>query len=291
MHRASVGVGRARPYSWRLRSPDLHVMHANRIRGRTVLVTGATAGIGASCARAFAREGARLVVTGRREERLEALAGELRDAHDTAVRTARLDVRDREAVLALRDALAREGFTPDVLVNNAGKARGMDPVQSGDADDWDEMIDTNVKGLLWVTRAFLPAMVEADRGHVVNIGSIAGRWVYPAGNVYCGTKYAVKALSEGLNMDLVGTRVRVSSVDPGLVETEFSEVRFHGDAERAEAVYRGYTPLSPDDVADAVLYVVNAPEHVDVFNLVLMPTDQRHSMVVHKEPDPGPPRE
>lgn len=257
-------------------------MTPNRIRGRTVLVTGATAGIGASCARAFAREGARVVATGRRTERLEALAAELRDEHGAEVWTGSLDVRDRAAVESFRDELRADGVVPDVVINNAGKARGMDPLQSGDPDDWDEMIDTNVKGLLWVTRAFLPAMIEADRGHVVNIGSIAGRWTYPKGNVYCGTKYAVVALTEGLNMDLAGTRVRVSSVDPGLVETEFSEVRFHGDSERAESVYRGYTPLSPDDVADAVLYVVNAPEHVDVFNLVLMPTDQRHATIVHK---------
>lgn len=262
-------------------------MTPNRIRDRTVLITGATAGIGASCARAFAKQGARIVATGRRVERLDALAGELRDEFGTEVRTAALDVRDRAAVGVLRDELRAEGFAPDVLINNAGKARGMEPLQSGDPDDWDEMIDTNVKGLLWVTRAFLPAMIEADRGHVVNIGSVAGRWTYPSGNVYCGTKYAVTALTEGLSMDLVGTRVRVSSVDPGLVETEFSEVRFHGDEKRAETVYQGYTPLSPDDVADAVLYVVNAPEHVDVFNLVLMPTDQRHATIVHKTPDPG----
>ncbi|MBT8403856.1 MAG: SDR family NAD(P)-dependent oxidoreductase [Gemmatimonadetes bacterium] len=260
-------------------------MTENRIQGRTVLVTGATAGIGEACARAFAARGARVVITGRRTERLEALAAELRGDAGADVRTAALDVRDRAAVDDLRDTLTDEGFVPDVIVNNAGKARGLDPTHAGDPDDWDEMIDTNVKGLLWVTRAFLPAMVEANRGHVVNIGSTAGRWVYPNGNVYCGTKYAVKAISEGINVDLAGTRVRVSSVDPGLVETEFSEVRFHGDTDRAAGVYQGYAPLRAEDVADAVIYVVNAPEHVDIFNLVIMPTDQRHSMIVHKELD------
>lgn len=251
----------------------------NRIQGRTVLVTGATAGIGEACAHAFAARGARLVILGRREERLRSLA----EALDTEVRPAAVDVRDRAAVESLRDRLVDEGFTPDVLVNNAGKALGLDPLHEGDPADWEEMIDTNVKGLLWMTRAFLPAMVAADHGHVVNIGSTAGRWTYPGGNVYAATKFAVRALTEGIGLDLVGTRVRVSSIDPGLVETEFSEVRFHGDEERAATVYEGYTPLRPEDIADAVVYAVNAPEHVDVFQMVLMPTDQRHSMVVHKE--------
>jgi len=255
----------------------------NRIEGRTILVTGATAGIGEACAHRFAREGARLVLLGRRTERLDALAAHLRDTHGTEIRTAAVDVRDREAIEALSDELASEGFTPDVIINNAGKARGLDPIHEGDHEDWSEMIDTNLKGLLWVTRAFLPAMVEADRGHVVNIGSSAGRWTYPKGNVYAATKFGVKALTEGINLDLLGTRVRVSSVDPGLVETEFSEVRFHGDTDRASTVYQGYEPLRAEDVADAVAYVVNAPEHVDVFNLVLLPTDQRHSMLVHRD--------
>lgn len=255
----------------------------NRIRGRTVLITGASAGIGRACARAFAERGARLVLLARRSEKLDELAAELEDEHGTDVRLFGLDVRDREGVESMRDDLAGAGFMPDVIVNNAGKARGLDPVQSADVDDWDEMIDTNVKGLLYVTRAFLPHMVEQDRGHVVNIGSTAGRWVYPEGSVYCGTKFAVKAISEGINLDLAGTKVRVSSVDPGLVETEFSEVRFHGDTDRAETVYEGYTPLRAEDIADVVCYVVNAPEHVDIFNVVVMPTDQRHSMVVHKE--------
>jgi len=255
----------------------------NRIKGRTALVTGATAGIGQACARAFAAQGVHLVLVGRRADRLEALATELRDAFGVEIRTRAVDIRQRDAVRAMADSLVPEGVEVDILVNNAGKALGLDFLHEGDLDDWDEMIDTNLKGLLYVTRAFLPGMVDRNRGHVVNIGSTAGRWSYPKGNVYCGTKFGVKGISEGMNMDLAGTRVRVSSVDPGLVETEFSEVRFHGDTERAAGVYRGYTPLSPNDIADAVLYVTNAPEHVDVFNMVIMPTDQRHSMIVHKE--------
>jgi serine 3-dehydrogenase len=257
----------------------------NRIQGRTVLVTGASAGIGEACARAFAERGARVVLIGRRLERLRELENELVSAHDAPVRVHALDVRDRSAVERLRDRLHDDGFTPDVLINNAGKALGFDPLHEGDVEDWEEMIDTNVKGLLYVTRAFLPGMVERDRGHVVNIGSTAGRWTYPRGNVYCGTKFAVRALSEGIHMDLLGTHIRVTSIDPGLVETEFSLVRFHGDEARADTVYQGYTPLSPEDVADAVLYAVNVPEHVDVFNLVIMPTAQRHSMLVHKDGD------
>jgi NADP-dependent 3-hydroxy acid dehydrogenase YdfG len=257
----------------------------NRIHGRTVLITGATSGIGQACAHTFAELGARLVLIGRRHGRLEALEQQLGGEHGVEVRIAALDVTDRAAVDALRDELVTEGFEPDVVINNAGKALGLDPAHRASLDDWDEMIDTNLKGLLYVTRAFLPGMVERNSGHVVNIGSTAGRWAYPGGNVYSATKFGVRALTEGLNLDLVGTRVRVSSVDPGLVETEFSEVRFHGDSERAAGVYRGYTPLRPEDVADAVRYVVNAPPHVDVFQLVLMPTDQRHSMVVHRETD------
>jgi NADP-dependent 3-hydroxy acid dehydrogenase YdfG len=254
-----------------------------RLQDRTVLVTGASAGIGRACARAFAAGGAGLVLLARRRDRLVSLASELEGTHGVPVRTFGLDVRDRDAVEAVRDELRDSDFVPDVVVNNAGKARGYEPLHEGDPDDWDEMVDTNVKGLLYVTRAFLPAMVEADRGHVVNIGSIAGRWTYPRGNVYCGTKFAVKGITEGMNMDLAGTAVRVSSVDPGLVETEFSEVRFHGDAERAETVYEGYRPLTAADIADVVTWVVGAPPHVDIFSVVVMPTAQRHSMVVHRE--------
>ena len=248
----------------------------NRVAGKRVLITGASAGIGAACARYFAREGAHLQLTARRRDRIEALAGELSEAHGVTVRADTLDVTDRDAVGAYVGTLADAGEVPDILINNAGKARGLDPVHEGSLDDWDEMIDTNVKGLLYVTRAVLPHMVERDSGHVIHIGSIAGRWVYPKGAVYNATKFAVRAISEAMNIDLLGTAIRVSSVDPGLTATEFSEVRFRGDVDRADKVYATTTPLTADDVADAVLYVANAPPHVDIFNLVLMPTVQRY---------------
>lgn len=255
----------------------------NRLEGKRVVVTGASAGIGKACAEAFAERGAHLAISARRVERVEALAAGLREAHGVEVRAEALDVTDRAAVRAYVEALEDDGFAIDVLVNNAGKARGKEKLHEGDIDDWEEMIDTNVKGLLYMSRAVLPHMVERDKGHVINIGSIAGRWVYPGGNVYNATKYAVYALNEGMNVDLLGTRVRVSSVDPGLTETEFSEVRFHGDTEAADAVYSDTTPLTGADVADAVCYVANTPPHVDVINLVLMPTAQRHAMLVHRE--------
>lgn len=255
----------------------------NRIAGKRVLITGASAGIGEACARHFAARGAHLLLSARRVDRVQALAEQLAAEHSIEARADALDVTDRGAVQAYVDDLASAGLVPDILVNNAGKARGLDLFHEADIDDWEEMIDTNVKGLLYMSRAILPLMVERNSGHVINIGSIAGRWVYPKGHVYNATKFAVWALNEGMNIDLVGTKVRVSSVDPGLCETEFSEVRFHGDSEKAKSVYEGTTPLTGDDVADAVCYVANTPEHVDVINLVLMPTDQRHAMIVHRE--------
>jgi len=254
----------------------------NRIEGQTVLVTGASAGIGEACARAFAEQGTRLVLAARRKERLEKLAGELRADHGSEVLTFGVDVGNRSQVEAFRDEVTEAGWMPDILVNNAGKAVGLDYIHEGDPDDWDDMIDTNVKGLLYMSRAFIPHMVEQDHGHVVNIGSIAGRWAYPKGTVYCGSKFAVVGISEGMNMDLLGTGVRVSSVDPGFAETEFSEVRFHGDEERAAAVYEGMRPLKAEDVADVVCYVANQPEHVNLFHTVVMPTDQRHCMLIHR---------
>lgn len=260
----------------------------NRIIGKRVLITGASAGIGEACARLFAEKGADVVLTARREDRVRALAEELAKEHGIQAHGRALDITDRLAVFAFVEELAKERLLPDILVNNAGKALGLDRLHEGDPQDWDEMIDTNVKGLLWMTRAVLPHMVARDAGHVINIGSIAGRWIYPKNAVYGSTKFSVRALTEGMNIDLLGTRVRVSSVDPGLTETELPEVRFHGDAERARAVFAGMTPLTGEDVADAVVYVANTPEHVDVLSMVLMPTDQRHSMLVHREGDEGP---
>ena len=248
----------------------------NRLAGKRVLVTGASAGIGEACARHFAARGAHLLLSARRTERVEALASALAREHGIEARADPLDVTDRRAVAEYAAELAARDLVPDVLINNAGKARGLDKLQDGSPDHWDEMIDTNVKGLLYVTRAILPLMIERDRGHVIHIGSIAGRWVYPKGAVYNATKYAVRALTEAMNIDLLGTRIRVSSVDPGLTETEFSEVRFDGDVDRAAGVYADTKPLTADDVADAVVYVANTPEHVDVLNLVLMPTVQRY---------------
>ncbi len=254
----------------------------NRIEGKTVVITGATSGIGESCARLFAERGANLILLARREERLNALREELSGTGvDVDVRVH--DVRAQALADELAANLRERGAVPDILLNNAGLGRGLATIQEGDIEDWEEMIDTNVKGLLYMTRALLPLMVERDRGHVINIGSIAGRWVYPAGNVYNATKFAVYALNEAMSIDLVGTNIRVSGIDPGAVETEFSLVRFRGDVERAEKIYQGYTPLTPDDVADAVCYVANAPPHVNVLQLVMMCTDQRSATVSHKE--------
>lgn len=254
----------------------------NRISGKQVMITGASAGIGEACARRFAAEGANLVLWARRADRLAELAADLQREHGVEVQTAGVDVRDRAGVMAGIEGLAGAGVVPDVLVNNAGLAAGFDPVQEGDPDDWDRMIDTNVKGLLNVTRWLLPHMIEQGRGHIINIGSTAGHQVYPKGNVYNASKFAVRALTEGINLDVVGTPIRVSSVDPGFVKTEFSVVRFHGDEERAESVYEGFDPLTGDDVADAVAYIANLPAHVNVLDMVLLPTAQRNVYVLHR---------
>lgn len=256
---------------------------SERIAGQRILITGASSGIGEACARRLAREGARLVLWARRIERLARLADELERAHGQHVHIAQVDVRDREAVFSAAEALLDAGDVPDVLINNAGLAAGLDRFQESDPTDWDRMIDTNVKGLLAVTRAILPAMIERGRGHVVNIGSTAGHLTYPKGNVYAATKFAVRALTEGMNLDVAGTPVRISSVDPGFVETEFSLVRFEGDEPRARGVYEGFQPLSGDDVADAIAYVIGLPEHVNVLDLVLVPTAQRNVYVVDRK--------
>ena len=255
----------------------------SRISGKTILVTGASAGIGAACARRFAAEGAHLVLWARRRERLDTLAAELSKAHGITVRVDPVDVRDRAAVGRAARALLAAGPAPDVLLNNAGLASGLSLVQDGDLEDWDRMIDTNVKGLLFVTRAILPAMIARGRGHVVNIGSTAGHQVYQKGNVYNATKFAVKALTEGINLDVAGTPIRVSSVDPGFVETEFSLVRFRGDAARAQSTYQGFRALSGDDVADTISYVINLPEHVNILDVIVVPAAQRSVHLVDRK--------
>lgn len=256
----------------------------NRIKGKRALITGATSGIGQACARRFAAEGATLVLWARREDRLRALAGELGAAHGTRVDTAVVDVRSRDAVDAAARALTVTGEAPDILLNNAGLAAGLAKLHEGDPDDWDRMMDTNVKGLLLVSRAVVPLMVARGRGHIVNIGSTAGHQVYPMGNVYNASKFAVRALNEAMNVDLAGTALRVSGVDPGYVETEFAKVRFAGDEQRAAKVYEGFRPLTPDDVADVITYIVNMPEHVNILDCIVLPTAQRNQHVVHREP-------
>lgn len=252
------------------------------LRTKIVCITGASSGIGEACARAFARAGARLLLCARRLERLDALAPELRELGSPETMTFALDVRDREAVAERFATLPESWRRIDILVNNAGLSRGLDTIQEGNIQDWEEMIDTNVKGLLYVSRAVLPGMVERGSGHLINIGSIAGHEVYPKGNVYCGTKHAVGAITKGMQLDLLGTGVRASTVDPGMVETEFSQVRFHGDQERASAVYKGLTPLSGDDVADAVLYCATRPAHANVHEMILMPSAQASATMTHR---------
>jgi len=239
---------------------------------RLALGTGASSGIGAALARGLAERGARVVLAARRADRLRGLADSLPGAEPLE-----LDVRDAAAV---RDALGSRPF--DVAVANAGLARGTAPLQSGEVGDWDEMIDTNVKGLLAVVRAVLPGMIERGRGDLLLLGSVAGRQVYPGGNVYCATKHAVRALYEALRIDAAGTGVRFTTVDPGLVRTEFANVRFRGDAAKASAVYEGMTPLTPEDVADAALFALTRPPHVNVGEIVLWPSDQASTTVVRR---------
>lgn len=257
------------------------------LKDAIVLVTGASSGIGQACAEVFAREGCRLILTARRRERLDGLARRLREEHGAASLVIELDVRDRAAVDAALRRLPAAWEAVDVLVNNAGLSRGLEKLPEADPVDYEEMVDTNVKGLLWVSQAVLPGMVARDRGHVVNIGSIAGHQVYAGGSVYCATKHAVGAITRGMRIDLLGTRVRVSTVDPGMVETEFSLVRFHGDEERAAKVYRQFPPLQPADVADAVLWCVTRPAHVNVNEVILMPADQAAVYASHARGRPA----
>ncbi len=252
------------------------------MQGQTVLITGASSGIGWECARALAPLGVRLVLVARRQERLEQLAQELQMKYQTPCLAQRLDVRDRHAVQDWFQHLPNQWQRIDIVINNAGLSRGLDKLHEGNINDWEEMIDTNLKGLLYITRAILPGMVQRGWGHVVNMASIAGLAAYPGGNVYCATKAAVRMLGDALKQDVLGTPVRVTTINPGLVETEFSPVRFHGDRERAQKVYQGLTPLTGQDVAEAVVFCLTRPPHVNIQELTLLPTDQANALLVHR---------
>jgi len=252
------------------------------LQGKTVLITGASSGIGRATAIAFAREGARLLVCARRVEPLEELRQTVAAAGAPAVHTFRLDVQKRSDVEAAITNLPADWKDIDVLVNNAGLSRGLAKLYEDDSQNWEEMIDTNIKGLLYVTRSVVPGMVARGRGHVINLGSTAAYITYANGAVYCATKAAEKSISEGLKIDLMGTPVRVTSVDPGMVETNFSTVRFRGDEERAAKVYQNITPLQPEDVADAIVWAASRPAHVNIHTVVMTTIDQANSTVFNR---------
>ena len=247
---------------------------------KTALITGATSGIGRATAQLFAHQGVRLILCGRRQERLDTLSEAL--STKTKVHTLRFDVRNKHRINELLQQLPSDFLEIDILINNAGNAHGLDLIQNGSIEDWDAMLDINVKGLLYVSNAILPQMVKRGSGHIINIGSTAGKEVYPKGNVYCASKHAVDAITEGMRLDLNGTGVKVGAINPGLVETEFSEVRFKGDSDRAEKVYQGYTPLQPQDIADIIWFAVTRPAHVNIADLTVMCLDQASSTVVNK---------
>lgn len=253
------------------------------LKNKTVLITGASAGIGKACAEVFAESGANLILNARRISKIEEIANSLEEKHGIRTYSFECDVRILEDVEEKFEAIPEEFKNIDILINNAGLARGFDKLHEGDICNWEEMIDTNIKGLLYVSRKVIPWMVDRQDGHIINIGSIAGVEVYPNGNVYCATKHAVKALSKGMTIDLNGTGIRITNIDPGLVETEFALVRFHGDKEKAENVYKGYTPLSGKDIADVCLFAATRPKHVMIQDILITPADQATATLVHKK--------
>jgi serine 3-dehydrogenase len=258
--------------------------HSTTLKDKLVFITGASSGIGQAAARAFATEGAKLLLCARRIDRLKELERELKKEHPFQnVLSIQLDVRNQKEVEETIEKLPEEWKQIDILLNSAGLSRGLDKLQEGSIDDWDEMIDTNVKGLLYVTRKVVPGMVERGRGHIINIGSIAGHEVYPKGNVYCASKFAVDAITKGLRLDVVDTPLRVTAIDPGLVETEFSEVRFHGDTTRAKSVYQGLDPLTPEDIAETIVWCATRPAHVQIADIVIFPTAQASAAVVNRK--------
>lgn len=250
---------------------------------RIALITGASSGIGEACARKFAEGDYDLILTARRAEKLAELKAEL-EAEGTKVKTLTFDVRDAEAAETAVDSLEPEWRKIDVLINNAGLALGLDKEYEGDPDDWNTMIDTNIKGLLTMTRLIVPGMVERNEGHVINIGSVAGDAAYAKGNVYCATKAAVKTITDGLRIDLAETAVRVTNLKPGLVETNFSNVRFHGDNQRADNVYKGITPLTGADIADVAFYAASTPKHVQIAEVLILATHQASGSVIYRKP-------
>lgn len=252
------------------------------LKHKVVFITGASSGIGHSCAFKFAEAGADLILIARRKDRLRSAARELNQRFGTRVLIKALDVRNCNAVSRFQKSLKGGWRKIDILINNAGLSRGLNKLYEGNLQDWEEMIDTNVKGLLYVSRAVIPGMVERMTGTIINIGSIAGHEVYPGGNVYCATKHAVDALTKGMRMDLVDTPIRVCTIDPGLAETEFSLVRFHGDKERAMKTYQNMTPLTPMDIADAVFFAATRPPHVQIAELIIMPAAQASTTLVHR---------
>jgi len=253
------------------------------LKGKIVFITGASAGIGAATALAFAAKGTRLLLAARRAGKLAQIASQALERGAAQVYSIDLDVRSHRAVQDAIDSLPAQWAEIDVLVNNAGLSRGLDKLYTGKIEDWEEMIDTNVKGLLYVSRAVIPGMVVRGRGHIVNLGSTAGEIPYPNGAVYCASKAAERSINDGLRQDLLGTPLRVTSIDPGMVETDFSLIRFHGDHERAAKVYKGLTPLTPEDVADAIVWAVSRPPHVNIARVTLTSIHQANSLLFHRE--------
>ena len=249
---------------------------------KLILITGATSGIGLACAEKFAANNHDLIITGRRENRLKELAEKLKHQYGIRVLPLSFDIRNKNEV---DEAVAKIplDWKVEILLNNAGLAAGLSPIQEGSVEDWEQMIDTNIKGLLYISKAIIPKLIEQGKGHIINIGSIAGKEVYPKGNVYCASKYAVDALTKGMRIDLLPHGIKVSQVAPGLVETEFSLVRFKGDTETAEKVYQGYIPLKGEDIADAVYYVASLPPHVNINDLLIMPTAQANATTLQKK--------
>lgn len=252
----------------------------NRLKGKSAIVTGATSGIGMKTAELLAAEGVNVILTGRRKERLEEIAASLKEEYGVEVQTSAFDVRDQDAC---KDFVGSLSTSIDILVNNAGLAKGTDPVYSAHFEDWDVMIDTNVKGLLYLSRLILPLMKERNTGHIINVSSTAGHESYAGGVVYTATKHAVKAITESTKKDLHGTDVRVSMVSPGLVQTEFSEVRFDGDKEKAADVYKGLKPLVAQDIAEIIVFVANRPAHVNIMDTIIYPVSQSSATMVHRE--------